>query len=92
MDRDSDALYDTSEPAMRNRIERFKRRIVESPIDRACQAAIMTVEDINAAIHTAQSPAELAQVRVVVEETINQLIVSSTVALTLAEYWDQGKR
>jgi hypothetical protein len=60
----------------------------ESPIDRASQAALNAVEDLNYALHTATSPEELRQLRGVVEEIIGQLVISASVALTFEEHWD----
>ena len=71
-----DGLYDTSEPALSNRLDRFRRRVVESPLDRASFAAMLAVEDLNAAIHLAQSPEQLAEVRDAIEDTIKSLIIS----------------
>ena len=88
---DTDGLYDTSEPALSNRLDRFRRRVVESPLDRASFAAMLAVEDLNAAIHLAQSPEQLAEVRDAIEDTIKSLIISSSVALTLAEFWSERR-
>lgn len=87
-DRDTDGLYDTSEPAMQNRIERFKRRIVESPIDRACQSLALAGDDVNAAIHLVSNRKELTQMRDVILETIARLETSWSVAMVIDEYWE----
>ncbi len=90
-DEASDALFDVSEPAMSERVLRFRQRCQESPIDRASQAALNAVEDLNLALHTATSPEELRQVRLVAEEVISQLVISASVALTLEEHWDSRR-
>ena len=91
---DTDGLYDTSEPQLSNRIARFKQRlsdsrIEESPIDRAGQAAMNAVEDLNLCLHTAKSPEELRQVRAIAESVIAQLVITSSVALTFDEHWNR---
>jgi len=89
---DTDGLYDTSEPQLSNRIARFKermRRIPESPLDRAAQSVMNAVEDLNLCMHTAKSPKELRQVRVIAEAVISQLEITSSVALTLDQNWNR---
>lgn len=88
---DTDGLYDTSETALQNRIERFKRRVVESSIDRACQSLSMAGDDVNAAIHLVSNRQELTQMRDVILETIARLETSWSVAMVIDEYWEQRK-
>lgn len=61
----------------------------ESRSERAFVNLCNAVEDVNLAIHTAHSPADLRQVRTVIQDTIAKLIISSSVALTLDELWEQ---
>lgn len=61
---------------------------VESPGERASYSVVMAIEDLNLAIWTAKTPEDLKQVRDAIEDAIAQLIVSSSVALTLAERWN----
>lgn len=61
----------------------------ESATERACVSGVNAVEDLNYAIHVAKSPEELRQVRATIEDIIAQLLISSSVALTLDEFWGQ---
>lgn len=58
---------------------------IESPTDRALQAAAHAAEDLNAAIWRAETIEELRVIRAYVEALIQQLTTSSCVALTLVE-------
>lgn len=85
----TDALYDASPEAIAERLARFQRRVVESPIDRACQSLTMAGDDVNAAVHLAKTQGELAQIRDLILETIARLETSWRVAMHLEEYGDQ---
>ncbi len=73
-----------------SRIVRFKERLeeVEDRGTRAARDATALVEDFDAAIWLAQSPDEVRVIRQHIEDTIARLIVSSSVALTLAEHFE----
>lgn len=86
-DIDTDGLYDTSEPALSNRLDRFKRRIVESPIDRACQSLAMAIEDTESALSQVQTKAELDQARELVRVMTDKMLMLSSLGYTLHEHW-----
>lgn len=60
----------------------------ESRGERAAVSALNAVDDLNAAIWLATSPEEVRTIRARIEEVIAQLIISSSVALTLAEHFE----
>ena len=86
-----DGLFDTSEPALSNRIARFQRRVKESPIDRAAFALLMAVEDLQGVLLLAQTPEEYVQIQQVSEEAIGTLSALTCTALTLNQYFGAGK-
>lgn len=65
--------------------EPWGQRVV-TPMQRAEHSTETAVEDLDAAIWQAETVAELQAVRVLVEDMIKRLIVSSSVALTLQEH------
>jgi hypothetical protein len=84
---DTDGLFDTTEPAMSNRIARFKDRLQESRSDRALQGAMDAAKELSVRVWAAQSPAELTALYRGIEEVAYELLKSSSDALTLREHW-----
>ncbi len=71
------------------RLERFRARCQQSPLDHAQQSLLNAVEDLNDAIHLAVTPADLAKLRVTIRDTVATLMVSDAVAGALAELEDR---
>ncbi len=81
-----DPLRDVSEPEPLAKIERFKVRISESPLDRALTSLAYAIDDVNAALWCAGSPEAQAEVVTLAEESITKLTMTIAVALTLQEH------
>ncbi len=73
-----DPLFDVSEPALSNRIDRFKLRLSQSPLDHAMQSLAVAVDDVNAALWCAGSPEAQSEV--------TKLSVTISVALTMQRH------
>lgn len=61
----------------------------ESPIDRIAQSAANAVDDLNLAIWSTETRADLNTLRTLAERLIQQLEMSACVALTLDEHFDE---
>ena len=81
-----DPLFDTSEPALSNRIERFKLRIAESPVDRACQKLTEAIHDLDSAVWLVGSPEACSEVIALAHESIERLATTITVAMARQEH------
>jgi hypothetical protein len=74
-----------------DRMARFQRRVLESPVDRACLALSRAGDELNDAIQLAGSQRELSQLRDVIMETIARLETSWRVNMVLDEHWNERK-
>lgn len=83
---ETDGLYDTSEPALSNRIARFRQRITESPSGRAAQTLTNAIDDLNSAMHQAETPEQLAFVRTTAEAAIRSLLITISVVETFEQF------
>ena len=85
---DTDGLYDTSEPAMQNRVSRFKARLatsVESPAERAAHVGLLIVADFYIAILQAKSVDEVLTIRQLISEVLASMESAERAALEKAD-------
>lgn len=85
---DTDGLYDTSEPALSNRVARFKARLAvprESPAERAAHAGLMIVADFYIAILQAKSVDEALTIRQLIAEVLASMESAERAALEVAD-------
>lgn len=59
---------------------------VESPVDRAAQSAMNAIEDLNTAMHAAETLEQMTIVRKHMEAVLRSLVISLAVAETLEMY------
>ena len=69
-----------------NRIERFKFRMAESPVDRACQHLADAINDLNDALWLSGTPEAMAQVMALANDSIDKLATTITVAMARQEH------
>ncbi len=68
------------------RIERFKFRMAQSPVDYACQSLAQAIGDADMAVWLADSPEACAQVIALCHESIEKLATTITVAMARQEH------
>ena len=86
---ETDGLYDTSEPALSNRLARFRARFEQSPAEHAMHAAVEAIADLKVAVWTVKSREQLNDLRLMIEAAITDLTITASVALTRDERWDR---
>lgn len=67
------------------------QRMSESRVERAMQNAVEAVADLKLAIWTVKTRPELAEIRATIERLIQQLTVTSSVALTCDEHFGDNQ-